>query len=384
MSKSQNSVRGSDDNNNFSPFVMQEFFKILLQGDAEERMDNTKSFGSKSSFQGVNYLLFSARETRNRHKFQIIGANTILIECRLQSSKISGESDFYCPWLRDFFFFPSPIQPKLSKQQQQMEQFLGIQELLSGRLYFQAFQILLGFEFVTFLLSVVLKNPPSLGQRRPGGDLALVKHAIVRSFWPNPYQLISSTIIAMLDLRLFVAPALAIMHDLIKNQSRKSWFRLFNHQELDGNGDDWNYIFAVIVFLLGASVANLTLINWTGNSSWNGNATLEQLGYSSDVWAAAALGYLRACQGWLGFERQGLIQILGLHIGIVAATWIRFGLQMTVNRTFSLSAVGLWLAADTIGSFLGAYQVENHLVLDLIDNLFKGFHQLFRPIFDPW
>ena len=306
----------------------------------------------------INFGLFAVRETPSQRYLQIHGLYQKW-QCRPSESPT-------CALLRNLLLPRNTHRPH-----DQVEHFLSMDMLLSRkrRKSFMAFRWLCGVCVATFLWTMlvpvhIIRNP--------------LPHALTRGIWPSPDRPLSSFLVSLLDLAWFVVPVLQIMEeDLIPNQSSDSWFRPTSNA-------DWNYAFAVIVLLI--PWANLTLIHWNAllanhprdradDSSSTTRTTISflvpGLGYSSDVWAACALGYLRATQ-----DSDFSLLIHDYSVSVVAATWIRAGLQFTVvSERFSLAAVGLWMAADTIGFWMGTYQVQNHFVVAMVDNFVDSVSQ---------
>ena len=305
----------------------------------------------------INFGLFAVRETPSQRYLQIHGLYQKW-QCRPSESPT-------CALLRNLLLPRNTHRPH-----DQVEHFLSMDMLLSRkrRKSFMAYRWLCGVCVATFLWTMlvpvhIIRNP--------------LTHALTRGIWPSPDRPLSSFLVSLLDLAWFVVPVLQIMEeDLIPNQSSDSWFRPTSNA-------DWNYAFAVIVLLI--PWANLTLIHWNallaanqrdrGDDSSSTRTTISflapGLGYSSDVWAACALGYLRATQ-----DSDFSLLIHDYSVSVVAATWIRAGLQFTVvSERFSLAAVGLWMAADTIGFWMGTYQVQNHFVVAMVDNFVDSVSQ---------
>eukprot|EP00527_Entomoneis_sp_CCMP2396_P006136 CAMPEP_0198143778 /NCGR_PEP_ID=MMETSP1443-20131203/10400_1 /TAXON_ID=186043 /ORGANISM="Entomoneis sp., Strain CCMP2396" /LENGTH=391 /DNA_ID=CAMNT_0043807063 /DNA_START=201 /DNA_END=1376 /DNA_ORIENTATION=+ len=301
----------------------------------------------------INFALFAVRETKSK-RLQVMGFNSVW-QCRIQHSRTCGV-------LRDFLL-PRRLS-RVNNQQEQMEQLLFM-EPLSHRRYFIAYQYLMGIAFLTFILTLA-------GGSRLTSLSNEVTQALLRGFWPNPYQPLSSVFIGLCDLSFLVAPALQVMEELIPHQSKKSWFRPTSNV-------DWNYAFAVAVFMIGASCVNLTRVHWnTIVRSWNQVSLPEpSVGYSSDVWAACALGFLRATK-----DSDFALTVFGdYQVSVVTATWVRFVLQFTVlSKRFSLASVGLWLAADMVGLWIGSYQVQNHFATAMLDNFVDGVNHVWNTL----
>ncbi|KAL7561678.1 hypothetical protein ACA910_016443 [Epithemia clementina (nom. ined.)] len=339
----------------------------------------------------VNFWLFSARlvTKRNQPRLQFLGAGQNR-HCYLKKSRV-------CRLVHDLLLLPrNPTlrrcsrngrADKLDKKLQDLDTLLKFQEPQQRR-YYRAYHLLLGWIFWGLILTLVT-NPTAQHQH------PLVE-AMTRGFWPNPHRPFSSTVVAFLDLWLFLAPALAVMDEQVSSQSQKSMFRLTKEDS------ELNYAFAVGVFLLLSSglgnVISFTLSNWNNlhvslfDPGRSAAAPVARSGYCCDVWAASALGYLRAfCREDSYSNVAYCIPLFGggnqqwLQVTIVSAIWIRIAFQLlVVNESFSyylFSSMGLWLTSDTIGNVIGEYQAEHHFALVALSNFIEGVDRFFGSLF---
>ena len=348
--------------------------------------DDASSSSRTQSGNGVvvNYLLFSVRVVtkRNKPRLQILGAGQTS-QCNLEKSQV-------CRLAHDFLLLPrNPSLRRCTKRKdlnklQELENLLWYQEPQERR-YFQAYQLLLGWCLVALVLTLIQDTS------QPSSYHPLVE-AMLRGFWPMPKRRLSSTFVSLVDVWLFMAPTLAVMDEQIAHQAQKSIFRLTTE---DSN---LNYAFAVSVFMIATSgfgnVMSFFLANWNNLDVilWNGHGGMAtspaRSGYSSDLWAAAALGYLRAFCKEDGYSNAAqclsLFGHLNWQVTIVSAIWTRIAFQILVlNESVShvFATMGLWLAADSIGNIIGEYQVEHHFALVAFSNIIDGVDRFFSSLF---
>ena len=362
----------------------------------------------------VNYLLFSVRVVTRRslepqqqkQHLEFLGAGRIFSQCRLD------QNAFLCRTIHDILLLPyNPSPTRCSKhnkpQKVTWEQlWLSFQpNYYQNRRYFRVYQLLMGWIVTALIIHFVVPPQYTSAQELTIYSPHPLREILARAFWPNPLNPISSTIVALFDLWCFMAPALALMDDQIANQAPQSFFHLFSTKGSGGGDDsakDWNYAAAVMVFLVASmSLANLfrLFLVTGGNLLTDVTSTLRPqniVGYNCDVWAASALGYIRA---FCGSEDNIMSLALnpyecltfslgGYHcqFTIVSAIWLRIAIQLLVVNGQSLSSsslatIGLWFTTDSISYMIGQYQMDHHFATVAVSNFFHQVDRFFTSLF---
>lgn len=182
----------------------------------------------------------------------------------------------------------------------------------------------------------------------------------------DPYDApIGSVIDYIVESNWFLVPVYQRMDELIRLQSKASYFRVFDT-------DRANYVWSVAAFWISAMLCvNIVRLCF---------ARLPRR-TSLDVTVALAIGYLRgaswhqAMDQWAPALADWLFPSAAADITTTGLTWMIFLASAAVSGN-PFPAMMAWFGANTVGFHLGQYQFRHQIVVHHVKSFWKSL--LFR------